>query len=128
MQHPYVMDGYPACRDLYRHRIRQVEVLAADRADKVAVLVVVVDRLAMMKTIFVLDIGYAILAGSTLGFLGLGVSPPTPEWGYMIREALQYPTHWWFIISPGLALLLFVSAINFAGGIVTRSVYEVPGR
>ena len=82
----------------------------------------------VMKTIFVLDVGYAILAGSTLGFLGLGVSPPTPEWGYMIREALQYPTHWWFIISPGLALLLFVSAINFAGGIVTRSVHEVPVR
>ncbi len=82
----------------------------------------------VMKTIFVLDIGYAILAGSTLSFLGLGVSLPTPEWGVMIREALQYPTHWWFILSPGLALLLFVSAINFAGGIVTRSVHEVPGR
>ena len=82
----------------------------------------------VMKTIFVLDTGYAILAGSTLSFLGLGVSLPTPEWGVMIREALQYPTHWWFILSPGLALLLFVSAINFAGGIVTRSVHEVAGR
>ena len=82
----------------------------------------------VMKTIFVLDIGYAILAGSTLSFLGLGVSLPTPEWGVMIREALQFPTYWWFILSPGFALLLFVSAINFAGGIATRSVHEVPGR
>ena len=82
----------------------------------------------VMKTIFVLDIGYAILAGSTLSFLGLGVSLPTPEWGVMIREALQFPTYWWFILSPGLALLVFVSAINFAGGIATRSVHEVPGR
>ena len=82
----------------------------------------------VMKTIFVLDIGYAILAGSTLSFLGLGVSLPTPEWGVMIREALQFPTYWWYILSPGLALMFFVSAINFAGGIATRSVHEVPGR
>ena len=82
----------------------------------------------VMKTIFVLDIGYAILAGSTLSFLGLGVSLPTPEWGVMIREALQFPTYLWFILSPGLALLLLVSAINFAGGIATRSIHEVPGR
>ena len=82
----------------------------------------------VMKTIFVLDIGYAILAGSTLGFLGLGVSLPTPEWGVMIREALQFPNSWWFIYSPGVALLLFVSAINFAGGIATRSVHEIQSR
>ena len=82
----------------------------------------------VMKTIFVLDIGYAILAGSTLSFLGLGVSLPTPEWGVMIREALQFPNHWWLILSPGLALLLFVSAINFAGGVAVRSVHETPGR
>ena len=82
----------------------------------------------VMKTIFVLDTGYAILAGSTLSFLGLGVSLPTPEWGVMIREALQFPTYWWYILSPGLALMFFVSAINFAGGIATRSVHEVPGR
>ena len=91
-------------------------------------LTVLPNSFGVMKTIFVLDIGYAILAGSTLSFLGLGVSLPTPEWGVMIREALQYPTHWWFILSPGLALMLFVSAINFAGGIVTRSVHEVPIR
>ncbi len=86
------------------------------------------NSLGVMKTIFVLDIGYAILAGSTLSFLGLGVSLPTPEWGVMIREALQFPNSWWLILSPGLALMLFVSAINFAGGIVTRSVHEIPGR
>lgn len=86
------------------------------------------NSLGVMKTIFVLDIGYAILAGSTLSFLGLGVSLPTPEWGVMIREALGFPNSWWLILSPGLALLLFVSAINFAGGIVTRSVYEAPRR
>ena len=86
------------------------------------------NSLGVMKTIFVLDIGYAILAGSTLSFLGLGVSLPTPEWGVMIREALAYPTYWWLLLSPGLALLLFVSAINFAGGIVTRSVHEAHRR
>jgi peptide/nickel transport system permease protein len=82
----------------------------------------------VMKTILVLDIGYAILAGSTLSFLGLGVSLPTPEWGVMIREALQFPNAWWMVLSPGIALMLFVSAMNFAGGIATRSVHETHSR
>ena len=82
----------------------------------------------VMKTILVLDIGYAILAGSTLSFLGAGVSLPTPEWGVMIREALQFPNAWWMVLSPGIALVLFVSAMNFAGGVATRSVHETHSR
>ena len=82
----------------------------------------------VMKTILVLDIGYAILAGSTLSFLGLGVSLPTPEWGVMIREALQFPNALWMVLSPGIALMLFVSAMNFAGGVATRSVHETHSR
>jgi len=88
--------------------------------------VVLPNSLGVMKTVFILDVGYAIIAGSTLGFLGLGVSPPTPEWGSMIRESIQLPNAWWLTLSPGIAIMLFVSGLNFAGAAITRSTRETP--
>jgi peptide/nickel transport system permease protein len=88
--------------------------------------VVLPNSIGVMKTVFILDVGYAIIAGSTLGFLGLGVSLPTPEWGSMIRESIERPDAWWLTLSPGIAIVLFVSALNFAGGVVTRSTRESP--
>jgi peptide/nickel transport system permease protein len=74
-----------------------------------------------LKVVLVLDVGYAMVAAATLSFLGLGISPPTPEWGLMIREALARPSAWWLFLGPGVAIILFVSALNFAGSIATRS-------
>jgi peptide/nickel transport system permease protein len=58
----------------------------------------------------------AILSTAALGFLGLGVQPPTPEWGMMLNEARkflrQYP---WEIFYPGVAIMLVVLALNFLG-------------
>lgn len=51
------------------------------------------------------DAVLAIVLGSSLGFLGLGVQPPTPEWGAMIAEGQTYlTTAWWIAIFPGLAV------------------------
>jgi peptide/nickel transport system permease protein len=113
--------------------IKQREYVTASRAlgagpMRNLFMTVLPNSFGVMKTILILDIGYAILAGSTLSFLGLGVSLPTPEWGVMIREALQFPNAWWMVLSPGIALLLFVSAMNFAGGVATRSVHETHSR
>ena len=65
---------------------------------------------------------YASLAGSTalitesaLSFLGLGVQPPTPSWGYMIAAGMQYWTYWWISFFPGLAIFLTVLGFNFLG-------------
>ena len=45
-----------------------------------------------------------IVVQATLSFLGLGLQPPTPDWGGMINEALPYyRTSWWFILFPGAA-------------------------
>jgi peptide/nickel transport system permease protein len=86
------------------------------------------NSLGVLKLIFVLDVGYAILAVATLSFFGLGVQPPEAEWGLLIRESMDYPTYWWMSVFPGLALVLFVSSLNFAGGVLMRSVYERYGR
>ena len=60
----------------------------------------------------------AILTEAGLSFLGLGVLPPTPSWGSMLNAANSMTVmerNWWMWIPPGIALLLSVMAINFAG-------------
>jgi peptide/nickel transport system permease protein len=53
------------------------------------------------------DIVMIVLAGASLGFLGLGVQPPTPEWGAMIAEGQPYVVDaWWICLFPGLAAIL----------------------
>jgi len=57
-----------------------------------------------------------ILYESALSFLGVGVGPRTPSWGQMIAEATSiFDTAWWFMLFPGLALLLTVLAFNLVG-------------
>lgn len=63
-----------------------------------------------------LDIGYAILTGAVLGFLGLGVRPPTPEWGTMASKGrLHLPVRWWLTTFPGLAIFVTVLGFNLLG-------------
>ncbi|PSM16238.1 ABC transporter permease [Nitratireductor sp. StC3] len=73
-----------------------------------------------------LNAGQAVLIGSALGFLGLGVQPPAPEWGTMLgasREYLTMAPH--LVIAPGIAISLLVLAFNaFGDGL--RDVFD-PG-
>ncbi len=65
------------------------------------------------------DIVMCILAGASLGFLGLGVQAPTPEWGGMIADAREYiTTEPWLSISPGVAIAIVgISFSMFGDGI-----------
>ena len=58
----------------------------------------------------------AILDMAALGFLGMGAQPPTPEWGTMLSDVLQYAqSAWWVVAFPGIAILLTVLAFNLMG-------------
>jgi peptide/nickel transport system permease protein len=58
----------------------------------------------------------AIVFEATLSFLGLGIVPPTPSWGNMLSESLQYyQVAWWFVVFPGAALLATTLAFNLLG-------------
>lgn len=60
-----------------------------------------------------LQFGNAILALSTLSFLGYGTPPPTPEWGLLIAEGRNYiSTAWWLTTFPGLVVVAIVLAAN----------------
>ncbi|MFC3959146.1 ABC transporter permease [Halovivax cerinus] len=72
--------------------------------------------LAPITVKFSLDMGYAIIIGAGLGFLGLGAQPPTPEWGTMISQGRAFlPGSWWYSTFPGLAIFLAVLGFNFLG-------------
>jgi peptide/nickel transport system permease protein len=63
-----------------------------------------------------LDVGWALLNASALSFLGLGVQPPTPEWGAMLNEGRGYLRDApWVTVAPGLAIALTVLGINLLG-------------
>jgi peptide/nickel transport system permease protein len=63
-----------------------------------------------------LDIGFAILTVASLGFIGIGVRPPTPEWGTMLSTARGYmPDFWWSAVFPGIAIFLAVFSFNLLG-------------
>ncbi|MEA2935139.1 MAG: peptide/nickel transport system permease protein, partial [Variibacter sp.] len=64
-----------------------------------------------------LTMGYAILNAAGLSFIGLGVRPPTPEWGIMVAEGATFIVsgEWWIALFPGLALMLAVFCFNLLG-------------
>lgn len=63
-----------------------------------------------------MDIGSAILEAAALSFLGLGVQPPTPDWGLMVSEGKEYFLNYpWYPVFPGLAIFITVMAFNLLG-------------
>ncbi|BAF87955.1 ABC transporter permease [Azorhizobium caulinodans] len=64
-----------------------------------------------------LNLGWAILNAAGLSFIGLGVKPPTPEWGIMVAEGARFIStgKWWLVAFPGLALMLCVLCFNLLG-------------
>lgn len=71
---------------------------------------------ASLLTKLTLDLGFVILIAASLGFLGLGTQPPTPELGSMVAEgAKNLPDLWWMSLFPGIAILVAVLGFNLLG-------------
>ncbi|MFK7880212.1 ABC transporter permease [Roseobacter sp.] len=64
-----------------------------------------------------LNLGWAILNAAGLSFIGLGVRPPTPEWGIMVAEGANFIVsgEWWLAVFPGLWLMIAVFTFNLLG-------------
>jgi len=76
---------------------------------------IVPNALGPMVVLMTLDLGNAILVFAGLSFLGLGVVPPTPEWGSMVSEGRELVSQWWVATFPGVAILTVVIGFNFVG-------------
>jgi peptide/nickel transport system permease protein len=73
--------------------------------------------LPIMMVQISLTMGYAILNAAGLSFIGLGVRPPTPEWGIMVAEGASFIVsgEWWIAFFPGVTLMMAVFCFNLLG-------------
>lgn len=72
--------------------------------------------LASILVLASLGIATAILVGAALSFLGVGASPPTPEWGIMLSDGRPFMrSAWWIMAFPGLAITVTVLGANLVG-------------
>jgi peptide/nickel transport system permease protein len=80
------------------------------------------------SVVFVMtDAVLTIVLGSSLGFLGLGVQPPTPEWGAMIAEGQTYLTSaWWISIFPGLAVCSLALGLSLVADGLAKILHTGP--
>lgn len=66
--------------------------------------------------VMTLEVAFMVIMESALTFLGLGVSPSTPTWGWMLAEGKDYMTiAWWLSVVPGMAIVFTVLGINLFG-------------
>jgi peptide/nickel transport system permease protein len=76
---------------------------------------IVPNAIGPVVALLALDVGNAMITFAGLSFLGLGVVPPTPEWGAMVAEGQVLIDQWWVSTFPGLAIFTVVVGFNFLG-------------
>lgn len=91
--------------------------LAGARAPTLLLRVLLPHVLPVLAVQASVNLGWALLNGAGLSFLGLGVRPPTPEWGVLVNEGAPYMItgQWWLVLFPGLALFLAVACFTLLG-------------
>ena len=116
-----VATGWPWYARIYRSLVvaeRQKPYVVAARATGAGTLRIAVRHLGPniagpVVVVAATDLGATILGLAAYSFLGLGVSPPTPEWGAMVAEGRQhFQSHPWVIVAPGLAITVTVIVVN----------------
>ena len=91
--------------------------LSGNSEARILLLHILPNIMPIMMVQISLTMGYAILNAAGLSFIGLGVRPPTPEWGIMVAEGASniISGEWWIALFPGAALMLAVFCFNLVG-------------
>ncbi|MGQ9367544.1 ABC transporter permease [Azospirillum sp. ST 5-10] len=95
----------------------EAAIINGNRASRVIFRFLIPNALPPVVVQISLNLGWAILNTAGLAFIGLGVAPPTPEWGIMIQEgaSMMVSGQWWVVVFPGLALVLSVFCFSLLG-------------
>lgn len=119
-----IATGWPWYARIYRSLVigeRQKPYILAARATGAGTVRIAVRHLGPniagpVLVVAATDLGSTILGLAAFSFLGLGVAPPTPEWGAMVAEGRQhFQSHPWVIVAPGLAITCTVIVVNLLG-------------
>jgi peptide/nickel transport system permease protein len=91
--------------------------LSGNTASRALAFHVVPNALPPMMVQMSLNLGWAMLNAAGLSFIGLGIRPPTPEWGILVAEGALFilSGEWWIALFPGLALMVAVFCFNLLG-------------
>lgn len=127
------LTGWPSYFRLVRVQvlsIRHQPFIEAAQSSGARVLGILVRHVApnvvgLTAVVATLDLARAILMEAGLSFLGLGVQPPTPDWGLMVAQGQsQLSSAWWIATIPGLGILVLVFGINLIGEWLTNRTGE----
>lgn len=118
-----ILVWWPAYARLLRSQVMSVKentyVLAAESVGcskwRILTRAVLPNCMGPAVVLATLDMGSAILTFASLSFLGLGTTPPTPEWGSMVGKGIYYFDQWWISSFPGLAIFVTALAFNLVG-------------
>ena len=118
-----VIDAWPSYARVMRSvvlSVRENEYVTASEAlgaSRIRILLkeIIPNSITSVLIMATTDIGNQILMFSTLSFLGLGSAPPTPEWGMMVSDGVQYFNKFWVAGFPGLAIFTMAVGANFIG-------------
>lgn len=95
--------------------VKSAEILGADKWH-IMIKEILPNCMAPIFTKMTLDIGWAILAGATLSFVGMGEQAPVPSLGEMVSNGVNYlPDQWWISVFPAMAIMLIVLGFNLVG-------------
>ncbi|WP_211299370.1 ABC transporter permease [Pukyongiella litopenaei] len=102
---------------LEKRESEHVEAAVAGGAGRFRILGVHILPLCWAPTLInaTMDFGQVVLLAASLSFIGLGATPPSPEWGSMISEGATRFYSWWIAFGPGMAILSVVLATSFLG-------------
>jgi peptide/nickel transport system permease protein len=91
--------------------------LAGNRRSQVLLTVILPNVFPLLAIQLSQNLGWAIMNGAGLSFLGLGVRPPAAEWGVLVNEGAQYiiTGQWWIALFPGMALFVAVLIFTLTG-------------
>jgi len=115
-------------------KLREMDFIEAARAlgasDRALLLRHLLPNLTGPVIVFAtLSLASNILLESALSFLGVGIQPPTPSWGNIIQEGVQfYSVAWWITLFPGLAILWTVVSLNLVGEGLREALQPAQGR
>lgn len=95
--------------------VQSAEVLGANKMH-ILFREILLNCISPILTKMSLDMGWIILVGSSLSFVGLGAQPPTPDLGSMVADGSKYlPDQWWISIFPAFAIMVIVLSFNLLG-------------
>ena len=112
------------CRQQIRLAGNAAEALGASRM-RILMKEIIPNSVSSVLIMATTDIGNKILMFSTLSFLGLGSAPPTPEWGMMVSDGVDYFNKFWVSGFPGLAIFTMAVGANFIGDGLRRPFWQI---